>query len=153
MLPDVAAIVDSLGLPHHNLILFGRSVGSIYAVHGASLFGDVGGLIIESGIADSLERVLMRVDPDELGCSLEELTAAAEADLCHRRKIAAYKGPTLIMHTRHDSLVDLSNAERLASWAGGPCELLVFDEGDHNDIMGVNAFEYFHAIQRFAANA
>jgi dipeptidyl aminopeptidase/acylaminoacyl peptidase len=40
--------------------------------------------------------------------------------------------PLLIVAGRHDRLVPPENAEQLAKEAGGPVELLMFEEGDHN---------------------
>ncbi|MDO5500985.1 MAG: alpha/beta hydrolase, partial [Propionibacteriaceae bacterium] len=59
-----------------------------------------------------------------------------------RAKIAGFGGPTLIMHTRFDGLVDVSHAERLMEWAGGDARLRVFDRGDHNTILWRNTEAY-----------
>ncbi|MDJ0838294.1 MAG: alpha/beta hydrolase [Acidobacteriota bacterium] len=150
MLGDVKPIIEAIGLPPEELILFGRSVGSLYAVHGASLFGNIAGLVIESGIADSMERILMRVSPADLDCTMEELEAEVDAHLNHRRKLEGYTGPALVMHTRVDGIVDVSHGERLYQWAAGPKDLIIFEEGNHNSILGVNADAYFQALKRFA---
>lgn len=57
--------------------------------------------------------------------------------------------PTLILHTRHDGLIDSSHAERLAKWCGGPVHLEIFEQGSHNDIMFVNGPRYFSLITEF----
>ncbi len=57
--------------------------------------------------------------------------------------------PTLILHTRHDGLIDVSHAERLAKWCGGPVQLEIFEQGNHNDIMFVNGPRYFSLINEF----
>ena len=62
MLDDVAKVVRACGKPPEELILFGRSVGSLFAIRGARLFPRIAGLVIESGIADPMERLLMRGD-------------------------------------------------------------------------------------------
>src|ERR1700740_175499 len=36
MLPDVSAVLQNLGIPDSQIVLFGRSIGSLYAVHGVS---------------------------------------------------------------------------------------------------------------------
>jgi hypothetical protein len=149
MLDDVVPIMDSLGIARNKLILFGRSLGSLYAVHGAAQAPEVAGLIIESGVADLGERLLLRVQPDELGCTRAEFDAAIAADFDHQAKLAQYPGPVLILHTRHDGLVDLRHAELHLDWARGRKTLEVFEHGNHNNIMAVNAVAYFTAIQRF----
>lgn len=149
MLDDVEVVLEALGEPPERVVLFGRSVGSIYAVHAASCWPKIAGLIIESGIADPLERILLRVRPEELGVTAEALEAAAAARLDHRQKLAAFQGSTLIMHARHDDLVDVSHAERLYDWAPEPRTLKVFDRGDHNSILYANLAEYFTALRGF----
>jgi len=72
-----------------------------------------------------------------------------EARLDHRAKIAGFTGPTLILHTRFDGLVDVTHARRLKEWAGGGAALLLFDRGDHNSILRENADDYLAAIASF----
>ena len=49
MLDDVPRVIRGLDLAPNELVLFGRSVGSIYAIHATLHFPDVAGLIIELG--------------------------------------------------------------------------------------------------------
>lgn len=151
MLDDVASLIRAIGQPESELILFGRSVGSLFAIHAASLFPGVAGLILESAVADPLERLLLRVSPEELGVSPAAFEAEVAARLDHRRKLESYPGPTLVMHTRHDGLVDLSHGERLYRWAAGRKTLKIFPQGNHNDIMAVNARQYFALVREFVA--
>lgn len=143
MLDDVERVVQALGRPEQELVFFGRSVGSIYAIQAAARFPDAAGLVLESGIADVLERLLLRVHPAELGLDGQEFAEAVRARLDHRSKLAAFPGRVLVLHTRHDGLVDLSHGERLHAWASGPKRLRVFERGDHNSIMWANGQEYF----------
>jgi hypothetical protein len=149
MLADVERIIAATGRPPEELILFGRSVGSIYALHGAFRVPQVAGLIIESGIADPLDRLLLRLEPDELGVTLAQLEAAVAQELNHQQKLSHYHGPTLIMHTRYDGLVELSHAERLYAWASSPKRLKIFERGNHNTILWANHAEYFQTVQQF----
>ncbi len=153
MLEDVEAIIEAVEHPLEKIILFGRSVGSIYALEGVSRFPTIGGLIIESGIADVLERLIMRIHPaelQELGVTPQQFKQAVDDQLDHQKKLAAYKGATLILHARHDSLVNVVHGQRLYNWAPEPKHIRVFEQGDHNDIMMVNVAEYFGLIARFA---
>jgi pimeloyl-ACP methyl ester carboxylesterase len=152
MLDDVEAVVRAAG-PPERVVLFGRSVGSIFALEAAARFPQAAGLVIESGIADVLERLLLRVEPRELDATAEELEAAVAARLDHRRKIAAYRGPTLILHTLFDELVPVTHAERLAEWAGGPVTLELLDRGGHNTILAENAPAYLAALADLVAAA
>ncbi len=149
MLADAEQIIKATGLPPEQIILFGRSVGSMYALHAASRFPTIAGLILESGIANPLERLVIRIDPQELGVTHDQLRAAVAQDLNHRQKLAAYQGATLILHTRYDGLVDVSHAEQLHDWAATPKTLKIFEQGDHNSILYVNFREYFELVQTF----
>jgi pimeloyl-ACP methyl ester carboxylesterase len=151
MLEDVAPILRLAGAPE-KLVLFGRSVGSLFALEAAARCPGVAGLVLESAIADPLERLRLRVEPRELGVDEATFRAAVAARLDHRAKIGAYRGPVLILHTRHDGLVDVSHAERLAAWAGGPVTLRVFQDGDHNSILAENAEAYLEAVGEFLAS-
>ena len=149
MLADVQPTIAAIQQPIDKLILFGRSVGSLFAIKAAELFPDVAGLILESAIADPLERLLLRVHPEELGTSPAGLAKAVCAAMNTRQIMARFNRPTLILHTRHDGLIDASHAERLAEWCGGPVRLKIFPQGSHNDIMYVNGQQYFALIDEF----
>jgi pimeloyl-ACP methyl ester carboxylesterase len=149
MLADVEPTIAAIKQPIDKLILFGRSVGSLFAVKAAELFPEVAGLILESAIADPLERLLLRVRPEELAASPVDLADAVCRAMNTRQSMLRFTGPTLILHTRHDGLVDVSHAERLAEWCGGPVRLVIFTHGNHNDIMAVNGQRYFALINEF----
>ncbi len=150
MLADIVPIHQAIGLPPERLIPFGRSVGSIYAIEYVQRYPRCAGLILESGIADPLQRVLLRVTPEELGTTAEALASAAAESLDHQAKLGGYHGPVLVMHTAHDGLVDVSHAARNASWtAGDRTRLLVFPDGDHNSIMATNWLTYLQALAEF----
>ncbi len=149
MLEDVQQIIAAIKQPQNKLILFGRSVGSLFAVKAAEFFPDVAGLILESAIADPLERLLLRLDPDELGTTHSGLAEAVTQAINIQQVMSHFSKPTLILHTRHDGLIDAGHAERLADWCGGPVRLEIFPQGNHNDIMFTNGPQYFALINDF----
>lgn len=149
MLDDVQLIVEASGLAPEKIIFFGRSLGSLYAVHGAALYPEAAGLIVESGVADPMERILVRIEPHQVGATMAQLEEAVDACFNQREKIASFKGGILIMHTRNDDLVPVSHAQRLHEWATGHKELLIFERGDHNNILAVNEKAYFAAMGKF----
>jgi uncharacterized protein len=156
MLEDIPPIVEASGADPSRLIFFGRSLGSLYAAHAASLFPQAAGLVLESAIADPMARALARVEPWQLGTTREELSAEIDRLFNQQRKLAAFSGRTLVMHTLNDGLLDVTHAERLHAWANGPKELVIFERGDHNNIMEVNEESYFARLEGFiqkAANA
>jgi len=146
MLEDVRLIVKASAIPPEEIIFFGRSLGSLYAQHGASLYPQAAGLIIESGLADPLERILVRIEPRDVGATMDELKGEVDRHFDQQAKISSFTGRVLIMHTRNDDLVSVSHAERLYEWANEPKELVVFQRGDHNTILPANEEEYFAKI-------
>lgn len=149
MLDDVEYIIKSINKPLEDIILFGRSVGSIYAIHGASMFPEIGGLIIESGIAYVVQRITRMIDPSDIGSTLEEFLNEGEKYFDHKKKLEKFQGKILIMHTKNDSLVNSENSISLHNWANEPKGLKLFLRGDHNDIMIVNKKEYIHLVKVF----
>jgi pimeloyl-ACP methyl ester carboxylesterase len=149
MLEDVIQTIEALQRSASELIFFGRSVGSIFAIEAAAKFPQAAGLILESGVADVQERLLLRIEPWEIGVSAEELAAEIDRSLNHQGKLTAYPGPVLVMHTQHDGLVDVSHGQRLYDWAPGKKTLKIFSQGNHNDIMYENAHEYFGLLAEF----
>lgn len=148
MLDDAVAIADAINVAPDQLFVYGRSVGSIYALHVAAE-RQVAGLIIESGIAHVMQRLAIRLEPAELGASQAQLDAAVSALLDHRRKIQTYGGPALILHTLGDHLVPPDHARDLAAWAGARADLVLFDRGDHNSIHYYNGDQIVSRVQRF----
>jgi pimeloyl-ACP methyl ester carboxylesterase len=146
MLEDVQLIVEASTISPEKIIFFGRSLGSLYALHGASLYPQAAGLIIESGLAVPLERILVRIEPRHVGTTMDELKKEVSRHLNQQAKITSFTGRVLIMHTRNDDLVSVSHAERLYDWANEPKELVVFERGDHNTILPANEEEYFKKV-------
>lgn len=149
MFEDVQHTIEAIRQPQEKLILFGRSVGSLFAIKAAELFPQAAGLILESAIADPLERLLLRMSPEELGVTMDELAETVIKSLDIKHIMTNFTKPVLIMHTRHDGLVEASHAERLAAWCGTPAHLEIFPKGNHNDIMFVNGPQYFALINEF----
>lgn len=149
MLDDALASCDATGRDPSELVVYGRSVGSIYALHVAAN-RPVKGLVIESGIADVHERLAMRMHPDELGATEAELRTALAASLDHEAKMRATTCPVLVLHAEADHLVPISHAERLATWAGERAELVRFDRGDHNSIHYFNGDAIVQRVADFA---
>ncbi len=152
MLDDVEAVFSAVG--SNEVIVFGRSVGSIFAIEAVHRHPDVAALILESGIADVHERLRLRVQPWEMGTTDEEFEAACAARLDHRKKLGAYAGPLLVMHTRYDGLVDLSHGERNHAWTGSEeKKLVVFERGDHNSIFFANQARYLSEVAELIERA
>ena len=148
MLDDVDAIFDAVG--GGRVVVYGRSVGSIYALEMVHRHPEIAALVIESGIADPLERILLRVQPSEIDSTLADMEQSARAHLNHHAKLARYENPVLVLHAEHDHLVPRDNADRLAAWAGG--DLRIFPSGDHNSILAHNGPAILAAVGELVAS-
>lgn len=150
MLDDVPAIHEATGREPGDVVVFGRSVGSIYAVEYARRYPGIAGLILESGIHDVLQRLLLRLTPEELGGDFGDLEAAVRARCDHAAKLAGYTGPLLVLHAENDSLVGVEHGRANFAAAAGPEKrLVVFERGDHNTILGQNWDGYWGAVREF----
>lgn len=150
MLGDGEAVLDAAGILPEKVIVFGRSIGSLYAIELASRLPNVAGLIIESGIADPSERFLTYADLDSAGIDKAEVLAEVGKHFDHKRKLEGYIKPLLILHTETDGLIDISHAERNLAWAGSTKKKLVrFAHGNHNTILPANAQQYLDMAKEF----
>jgi pimeloyl-ACP methyl ester carboxylesterase len=148
----VPAIIRSLGIPDSRIVLFGRSIGSLYAVHGVYRHPQLAGVILESGIANITERFFMRVQPEELGMSKPALVDELQRHFDYGTKLSGFQGRTLVLHTRHDELVPVRHADMLYGVAPEPKTLHIFDQGGHNDIFYRNGPAYMQLVETFLAS-
>ena len=161
--PSLSAILDdgraawsyfteTLGLPASQIIVMGRSLGSIPALEIASGVGRAcRGVIIESGIA-GFSRWIEAMEPMLLGMGLDfqELSRELAQALDHEAKVKKIQCPLLILHTEGDIIVPSWNARELYSWADpARTTLKIFPLGDHNTIFFINAAEYFQTLGEF----
>jgi alpha-beta hydrolase superfamily lysophospholipase len=150
MLDDVGSIVEAVGVPPERILSFGRSVGSLYAIELVHRYPSTMGLVIESGINDLLQRIVLRVSPQDLGCSLEKLKAAVGLKFDQTAKLAGYSGPSLFLHAEGDTLVRMEHAEANHAAAGSEDKKLVrMPQGDHNSILSSNMESYLIELGSF----
>jgi pimeloyl-ACP methyl ester carboxylesterase len=150
MLGDGEAAMVAAGVSPEKAIVFGRSIGSLYAIELASRQPSIAGLIIESGIADPSERFLAYAELDSAGFDEADVKTEVKRYFNHKQKLSGYANPLLALHTENDGLIDISHAERNHKWAGSRQKRLVrFPDGNHNTIFGVNRQEYLNAVRSF----
>ena len=127
------------------LIIMGRSLGSACAIElAASDEGDISGLIIESGFAQTVPLLnCLGIDTQVLGIT--------EADgFKNAQKIAQFAKPTLIIHAQYDQLVPVMSAEILqVECAARSKEFHMIPGADHNTVMMRAGKVYFEIMKRF----
>ncbi|WP_442508403.1 alpha/beta hydrolase [Novipirellula sp. SH528] len=150
MLGDGEAAMISAGVSPEKAIVFGRSIGSLYAIELAHRQPKIAGLVIESGIADPSERFLSYADLESVGFDEADVRTEVKRYFNHKNKLAGYTNPLLTLHTEKDGLIDISHAERNHKWAGSRQKRLVrFPNGNHNTIFNANEREYLDAVGSF----
>lgn len=149
ILKNIPYIIKNCGAPLDKIVVFGRSLGTSYAINAVSQFPKIKGLIIESGIADFYERLERRVSPDDIEVTEEVLRKEVLKYFNIEQQLKSYKGSTLIMHTKEDRIISVDHAERNFNWANEPKKLKLFEEGTHSDIQFSNKREYFDQIKDF----
>ncbi len=150
MLDDVYPIADAVGVPPEKMVVFGRSVGSLFAAEFVDRFPKTRALVLESGIHDVYERLALRVTADEMGISEAEYKAAVDSALNQGEKLGRYKGPALLLHTEQDDLVAIGHAEaNLAALGSQDKTLVAFEEGSHNTIFAKNEATYLEELGEF----
>jgi pimeloyl-ACP methyl ester carboxylesterase len=151
MLDDVGAVLDAAAVSDSRLVIFGRSIGSLAAIRAVRLRPQAAALVIESGIFDAWERVNLRVTARERVGPDAQLAETIARELDPVPALTKFGGRTLVMHTRHDDLVEVSHAEKLFEAVAEPKKLLVFERGDHNSIFEANRAAYVGALEELVS--
>lgn len=150
MLADGESVMQAAGIAPEKAVVFGRSIGSLYAIELAYRQPSVAGLIIESGIADPYERFLAYAELESTGISESDVQAEVAKHFNHELKLSGYTNPLLILHTENDGLIDISHAERNYEWSSSTQKRLVrFPKGNHNTIFRANMDKYITAVKEF----
>jgi len=149
IIDDLNEIINQSKVAHENIVVYGRSIGSVYAVNAVSKFKKIKGLIIDNGIADFYERLNRRVSPEDIDTTERSLKVETLKYFNVEKKIKAYKGNTLILHSNEDRIINVGHAKQIYKWAREPKLLKLFNEGEHNLLCEANRQEYFRAIKMF----
>ena len=149
MMRDCHVILDYTAewLDRHSytgpLVIMGRSLGSASALELASNYPDrISGVIIESGFAYAAPLLaLLGIDAGAIG--FREEKGFSNVD-----KMAAYGGPTLVIHAEFDHIIPFSEGQTLfeASSAGRK-KLLKIPGANHNDIHFRGLKAYMESIK------
>ena len=116
-------VTTSMGIPHHRVVLYGRSLGSGPTVELAAAEA-VAGIILQSAFTSIIS----------VASKMKFVSAQKAVDaFCNSAKISRVSCPVLLVHGTRDILVPISHARDLFSRCQCPFEPLYLDAG-HNDI-------------------
>lgn len=151
---DGKKIVQTLGISPEKLVVFGRSLGSLYAIELVHQIPQIAGLVLESAIANLRESLSFTKAIDEVGRPEAELISEVNTYFNLQQKLQNYDGHLLVLHAEHDQVLNRSHADRLHRWAGGNNKhLVVFPKGSHNSILFVNMPSYLRELTEFLQRA
>jgi uncharacterized protein len=127
------------------LFLMGRSLGSVPAIDLATRHGDdIKGLIIESGIADTIPLATT------LGIDIDGKDFTEEDGFRNLQKIESIKTPTFIFHGARDEIIAAEEAEKLQSYSGARTkEFIIIPGATHNTMIVTGGKLYFETIKKF----
>jgi pimeloyl-ACP methyl ester carboxylesterase len=176
LINDVGPIYDTLNVAQENIIVMGRSIGSIPAVAFAHRFPQIQGLILESSMAYPSRFVADRTGVP--WSSFEETSLASQLEF-FKVTLQSYSGQALFLHCADDEVFDYRReAMQAFAWSVGAetdaptqfhevnyggcpsrplgelyvCnnkKLVLFENGGHNFIFPMNWKEYSHALFDF----
>jgi pimeloyl-ACP methyl ester carboxylesterase len=153
ILNDIKPIFESLKLPPERTIVYGRSLGSLCAIHATLLFPKIRGLIVESGIATFSEwqafANYFKARDINKQYSQKIVFKNIDMHLDNKAALSEFSGSTLILHCRKDHNLSASNAEKLFDWANEPKRIVIFPQGDHGSIIQANSDSYQEEIKDF----
>ena len=146
LLQDAVTIFDALPafMPRYpkKPFVMGRSLGSAAACELAQRRSDkIAGLVVDSGFA-STQSLLAR-----LGLFVDNYDEERDGH-GNARKIASFRGPTLIVHGQDDTLILAEEAKALYEISGSlDKRLLIVTNANHNNLMIVGYPSYLAALQ------
>ena len=144
--------LNTLKYKYHTIVVMGRSLGSIPAVHLASKTDNAGlqGLVLVSGLASGARCILSSAYvPSVMLTSLDNAFGA------NIQRISGVQCMVLLVHGDHDTEVSLSNSQVLKERCNGWChpELIVIRGGSHNNIWNMYARQVLKPLTSFLANS
>lgn len=128
-------LTETKGIPPHQIIAQGRSVGGGPATWLAAHF-EVGGLIVESSFVSAFRvKTVIPITPWDKFPNL--------------RHIKKVKCPVLVTHGKEDEVLPFWHGQKLFEAAPEPKMNYWIEGAHHNDYAYVAGKEYFDTVQRF----
>ena len=149
VMQDVHFIIRALSnVPFQQIILYGRSIGFFSVIEGIKKFPQIGGIILDSCNACP-EEIVMKSIPFDNAEKSETMRKNISKYFDVERTLMYFKGKSLILQTRDDSIVPYTNAFILDGYLNNKSKVIIFESGGHNGIISKNAIEYFKSIKSF----
>ena len=138
-------LIQMRNISPESLILFGRSLGGVFAAYTASK-NEVAGLILESTFTNAQEMA------DELFTVLP-VGWFLSAELDTRSYVSHLNRPKLFIHGTADGMIPYTMGRKLYIGAPEPKEFYSIVGGRHNNSFRIGGRPYFDKIREFIARA
>lgn len=151
------AIRERCGVsPDAPALLFGRSIGSVCAVHlAATAPAAFSGVVLESAVASILELPMVQ----QIAAMMPDIAAMVRSlgdPFGNAEKVRGVALPLLVLHGDRDEISPLSQGQQLFDAAGTPAakkRMVTLRGAGHNDLTLVKGDEYFAALGSFVREA
>lgn len=147
LLENVPYVIKAIESSFEQIVVLGKGLGSLAAIHAIKMFPQLAGLILDSPIADLKEylksRNLLQYENEKL------LSASFDYYLNNLEKISVYNNPILIFQGVNDNEIKLWHAQELYRRKTVTATLKVFEKGTHKNLMYFNWKEYLLEVYSF----
>lgn len=142
---DTEALVQrfttGLHRPGSKVVYWGRSLGAAVAAYATTL-AEPDGIILEAAFPDA--RAIVRRDP-----LLAVLSIFSTYRFPTGEFLRDFRGPVLLLHPEHDSVVPLELGRRLYANLAGEKRFVTIAGADHNDVMAADRPDYWGPVLEF----
>jgi fermentation-respiration switch protein FrsA (DUF1100 family) len=122
-------------------LVYGHSLGGAVAIELAARNNDVGGLIVESSFTSIRDMV------DALGYTTLSFDGLLTQRFDSLAKVSAVTAPILFVHGTSDRFVPPAMTEKLYAAARAPKRLLLVENGNHSNTLGIGYERYLAAVR------
>ena len=139
-------LVEERDVAHHELIVFGHSLGGAIAIDTTAQRPGVAGLVVQSSFTQVVDMARHRY-PDL------PVHWIAKNGFRSIEKVAELDMPKLFVHGRQDETIPFAHGEALYEAASGPKDFLAVERAGHNDLHLWGGLRYFSCLARFRRRA
>ncbi|MEM8929591.1 MAG: alpha/beta hydrolase [Acidobacteriota bacterium] len=139
-------VVDNRGVAHHQLVVFGHSLGGAIAIDTTAQRPEVAGLVVQASFTQVVDMARHRY-PDL------PVHWIAKNGFRSIEKVAELRMPKLFAHGRQDETIPFAHGEALFEAAAEPKEFLAIERAGHNDLHQWGGLRYYSRLTRFRRRA
>jgi len=137
-------LVEAQGIEPGRIVCFGRSLGSVVALH-VALLRKTAGVVIEGAFVN-LGAVVRHRHP------VLPLALFVRNRLDNLGRVRRLKVPLLVVHDSRDTLVPIAQARAVFNAAPGSKEFYAIEGSGHSDLSDFGNEQYYQTLRRFCSS-